>query len=96
MKNGVGSSSKTNKREYNFSFLCSLAFISILLVFTVVILFFLEKIIVFVALSFLFLQARLPPEVNRFLYVRNLPFEITAEEMYDIFGKFGAIRQIRL
>jgi pre-mRNA branch site protein p14 len=39
---------------------------------------------------------RLPPEVNRGLYVRNLPFKITAEEMYDIFGKFGAIRQIRL
>mmetsp|Transcript_13945 Transcript_13945/g.41051 ORF Transcript_13945/g.41051 Transcript_13945/m.41051 type:complete len:126 (+) Transcript_13945:92-469(+) len=41
-------------------------------------------------------QARLPPEVNRALYVRNLPFKITAEEMYDIFGKYGAIRQIRL
>ena len=27
---------------------------------------------------------------------RNLPFEITTEEMYDIFGKYGAIRQIRL
>ena len=27
---------------------------------------------------------------------RNLPFEISTEEMYDIFGKFGAIRQIRL
>ena len=39
---------------------------------------------------------RLPPEVNRALYVRNLPFKITPEEMYDIFGKYGAIRQIRL
>ena len=39
---------------------------------------------------------RLPPEVNRALYVRNLPFKITSEEMYDIFGKYGAIRQIRL
>jgi pre-mRNA branch site protein p14 len=41
-------------------------------------------------------NTRLPPEVNRILYVRNLPFKITAEEMYDIFGKYGAIRQIRL
>jgi pre-mRNA branch site protein p14 len=39
---------------------------------------------------------RLPPEVTRALYVRNLPFKITAEEMYDIFGKYGAVRQIRL
>ena len=39
---------------------------------------------------------RLPPEVNRALYVRNLPFKITAEEMYDIFGKYGALRQVRL
>jgi len=41
-------------------------------------------------------NARLPPEVNRVLYVRNLQFKITAEEMYDIFGKYGAIRQIRV
>eukprot|EP00771_Trimastix_marina_P000844 gnl/Trimastix_PCT/1877.p1 GENE.gnl/Trimastix_PCT/1877~~gnl/Trimastix_PCT/1877.p1 ORF type:complete len:121 (-),score=14.07 gnl/Trimastix_PCT/1877:127-489(-) len=39
---------------------------------------------------------RLPPEVNRILYVRNLPFKITSEEMYDIFGKYGAIRQVRM
>jgi len=32
----------------------------------------------------------------RILYVRNLPFNISADEMYDIFGKFGAVRQIRL
>ncbi len=30
------------------------------------------------------------------LYVRNLPYKITGEEMYDIFGKYGAIRQIRV
>ena len=41
-------------------------------------------------------NARLPPEVNRVLYVRNLPFNISSEEMYKIFGKYGAIRQIRL
>ena len=39
---------------------------------------------------------RLPPEINRVLYVRNLPYKISAEEMYDIFGKYGAIRQIRV
>lgn len=33
---------------------------------------------------------------RRILYVRNLPFNISADEMYDIFGKFGAVRQIRL
>ncbi|UYV82926.1 SF3B6 [Cordylochernes scorpioides] len=41
-------------------------------------------------------MVRLPPEVNRILYIRNLPYKITAEEMYDIFGKYGAIRQIRV
>jgi len=41
-------------------------------------------------------NVRLPPEVNRILYVRNLPFKITAEEMYDIFGKYGPIRQVRI
>merc|ERR1712216_344904 len=41
-------------------------------------------------------NARLPPEVNRALFVRNLPFKISSEEMYDIFGKYGAIRQIRM
>mmetsp|Transcript_30803 Transcript_30803/g.66101 ORF Transcript_30803/g.66101 Transcript_30803/m.66101 type:complete len:131 (+) Transcript_30803:61-453(+) len=41
-------------------------------------------------------NTRLPPEVNRVLYVRNLPFNIKGDELYDIFGKYGAIRQIRL
>ena len=40
--------------------------------------------------------ARLPFEVNRILYVKNLPFKITSEDMYEIFGKYGPIRQIRL
>uniref|UniRef100_A0A4X2K3G0 RRM domain-containing protein n=1 Tax=Vombatus ursinus TaxID=29139 RepID=A0A4X2K3G0_VOMUR len=39
---------------------------------------------------------RLPPEVNRILYIRNLPYKITAEEMYGIFCKYGPIRQIRV
>lgn len=33
---------------------------------------------------------------NRFLYVRNLPYAINGEEIYDLFGRYGAIRQIRL
>ena len=41
-------------------------------------------------------QARLPPEVNRILFVKNLPFKITSDEIYDIFGKYGAITQIRI
>ncbi|KAI9189731.1 Splicing factor 3B subunit 6 [Blastocladiella emersonii ATCC 22665] len=39
---------------------------------------------------------RLPPEVNRILQVRNLPFKTTAEDMFELFGKYGAIRQIRV
>ncbi len=39
---------------------------------------------------------RLPSEVNRILYVRNLPFKISAEELYDLFGRYGALRQIRV
>ncbi|XP_037658535.1 splicing factor 3B subunit 6-like [Choloepus didactylus] len=39
---------------------------------------------------------RFPPEVNKILYIRNLPYKITAEEMYDIFGKYGLICQIRV
>ena len=38
---------------------------------------------------------RLPPEVNRILYVKNLPYKIKDEEMYDLFGRYGAIRQMR-
>lgn len=50
----------------------------------------------FAPLLFFHLQSRLPPEVNRILYVRNLPFRISAEELYEIFGKYGAVYQIRL
>merc|ERR1719219_2328561 len=46
-------------------------------------------------LSFGRRNVRLPPEVNRVLYVRNLPYKISADELYDIFGKYGSIRQIR-
>ena len=38
----------------------------------------------------------LPSGVNRVLFVRNLPFKITAEEIYSIFGRYGALRQVRV
>lgn len=28
--------------------------------------------------------------------MRNLPFNISSEEMYEIFGRYGAVRQIRV
>src|SRR5271163_26470 len=36
------------------------------------------------------------PKPQTILFVKNLSFKVTSEEMYDLFGKFGAIRQIRL
>ncbi|OAP09856.1 hypothetical protein AXX17_AT2G10080 [Arabidopsis thaliana] len=39
---------------------------------------------------------KLPPEVTRLLYIRNLPFSITSEDMYDLFGRYSAIRQVRI
>ena len=33
---------------------------------------------------------------NRFLYVRNLPWNVGGEELYELFGRYGPIRQIRL
>lgn len=38
------------------------------------------------------------PRSNRqtILFVKNLSFKVTSEEMYDLFGRYGPIRQIRL
>jgi RNA recognition motif-containing protein len=41
-------------------------------------------------------KTKLAPQVHRILYVKNLPYKITGEQMYEIFGKFGALRQVRL
>lgn len=41
-------------------------------------------------------RVSLPPEVNRILYVKNLPFNMKSDEIYDLFGRYGAIRQIRV
>ncbi|EFZ00399.2 pre-mRNA branch site protein p14 [Metarhizium robertsii ARSEF 23] len=38
---------------------------------------------------------KLAPEVNRALFVKNLSYSVTPEELFDLFGKFGPIRQVR-
>lgn len=38
----------------------------------------------------------LPSNSQTILFVKNLSFKVTSEEMYDLFGRFGPIRQIRL
>ena len=35
---------------------------------------------------------RLPPEVHRILVIRNLPYKISGDDLYEIFGQYGAIR----
>jgi pre-mRNA branch site protein p14 len=44
----------------------------------------------------LFAQAKLPPGANRILFVKNLNYQITGEDLYDLFGRYGSIRQIRI
>lgn len=39
---------------------------------------------------------RLPPEVTKILYVRNLPYKIESQQLYELFAQYGAVRQIRL
>lgn len=41
-------------------------------------------------------QIRLPRDVSQILYVKSLPFKISNNELYNIFGQFGPIKQIRL
>jgi RNA recognition motif-containing protein len=45
---------------------------------------------------FSFSQAKLPPGANRILFVKNLNYQITGEDLYDLFGRYGSIRQIRI
>ncbi|KAF3401722.1 Splicing factor 3B subunit 6 [Penicillium rolfsii] len=41
------------------------------------------------------MSRKLAPEANRILFVKNLSYNVTAEQLFDLFGKFGPIRQIR-
>ncbi|KAF8307219.1 RNA-binding domain-containing protein [Clavulina sp. PMI_390] len=40
--------------------------------------------------------SNLPPGANRILFVKNLNYAITGEDLYDLFGRYGSIRQVRL
>jgi pre-mRNA branch site protein p14 len=42
------------------------------------------------------IQTKLPPGANRILFVKNLNYQITGEDLYDLFGRYGSIRQIRI
>ena len=42
------------------------------------------------------LQTKLPPGANRILFVKNLHYQITGDDLYDLFGRYGSIRQIRI
>ena len=39
---------------------------------------------------------KLSKNANRILFVRNLPFGVDGEELYDLFFRYGIVRQIRL
>jgi len=41
-------------------------------------------------------QYKLPADASRILFVRHLPDAITHDELYELFGRFGAVEQIRL
>lgn len=41
-------------------------------------------------------QSKLPAGANRILFVKNLSYTITGEDLYDLFGRYGSIRQIRI
>ena len=38
---------------------------------------------------------KLAPEANRILFVKNLAYNIDTAALFDLFGKYGPIRQIR-
>lgn len=41
-------------------------------------------------------QTKVPPGANRILFVKNLPYSITGDDLYDLFLRYGNIRQIRI
>ena len=40
-------------------------------------------------------RSKLAPEANRILFVKNLQYNVDTAALFDLFGKYGPIRQIR-
>ncbi|EZG55391.1 putative RNA-binding protein [Gregarina niphandrodes] len=41
-------------------------------------------------------KIKLPKNASRIIYVKGLPAKVSNDDLYDIFGKYGSIRQIRV
>jgi len=41
-------------------------------------------------------SSKLPPGANRILFVKNLNYQITGDDLYELFGRYGSIRQVRI
>lgn len=39
---------------------------------------------------------KLTADANKILFVKGLPYKIGSDELYELFGRYGAIQQIRL
>lgn len=42
------------------------------------------------------ISTRAKTEENHILFVKNLSYTVNADDLYGLFGKYGAVRQIRL
>ncbi|RMZ90113.1 hypothetical protein DV736_g2665, partial [Chaetothyriales sp. CBS 134916] len=40
-------------------------------------------------------RPKLPPEANRILFVKNLAYNVDAAALFELFAKYGPVRQIR-
>ncbi|RMZ77185.1 hypothetical protein DV738_g4469, partial [Chaetothyriales sp. CBS 135597] len=40
-------------------------------------------------------RPKLPPEANRILFVKNLAYNVDAASLFELFAKYGPVRQIR-
>jgi pre-mRNA branch site protein p14 len=41
-------------------------------------------------------RINIPPGQNPILYIRNLPYSVTSDQIISLFEKFGPLRQVRI